>query len=212
MTHITKIRQLTKKQVQTAMRAGSLSGALKSLGVRHNDPRIRKVFISLLDKYEVPRSYDYMNNRMSFTKSELAAAVNKSLSITDVLNNLGFRNHGANYKTIKKSLIQWNINIDHFDRIRAITKNKKVYTKEEIFCKNSKYSRSSLALAAKRYNIFEDDRCSRCGIVEWNGETLSLQIDHINGVNTDNRIENLRLMCPNCHSQTSNFSGRKKRE
>lgn len=194
------------------MRAGSLSGALKSLGVRHNDPRIRKVFIDLLNKYEVSRSYDYMNNRMSFTKSELVDAVNKSLSITDTLINLGFRNHGANYKTIKKSLILWNINTEHFDRRRSATKNKKVYSREEIFCKNSKYSRSSLGLATKRHKVFEVECCSRCSITEWNGEPLTLQIDHINGDNADNRIENLRLLCPNCHSQTPNFSGRKRRK
>ena len=50
-----------------------------------------------------------------------------------------------------------------------------------------------------------------CGnIGEWNGNSLSLQLDHINGIHTDNRIENLRMLCPNCHSQTETFSKRKR--
>lgn len=50
--------------------------------------------------------------------------------------------------------------------------------------------------------------CFECGIAEWRGEPLAIQIDHINGVKTDWRIENLRMLCPNCHSQTPTFSGR----
>lgn len=50
--------------------------------------------------------------------------------------------------------------------------------------------------------------CSRCGILEWRGKGISIHIDHINGVKDDWRLENLRMLCPNCHSQTPTFSGR----
>ena len=52
------------------------------------------------------------------------------------------------------------------------------------------------------------DRCARCGISEWEGEKLSLELHHLNGVNDDNRLENLVLLCPNCHSLTETYSGR----
>jgi Zn finger protein HypA/HybF involved in hydrogenase expression len=51
-------------------------------------------------------------------------------------------------------------------------------------------------------------KCSGCGIVEWNNKSITLEIDHINGDNTDNRIENLRYLCPNCHSQTETYKGK----
>jgi len=79
---------------------------------------------------------------------------------------------------------------------------------EKILVENSSFSRSHLKKRLIKNGLLEK-KCQICGMEPtWNNNPLSLVLDHINGVNNDNRIENLRLLCPNCNSQTSTFAGR----
>ena len=68
-------------------------------------------------------------------------------------------------------------------------------------------SRRSVKLRLLRAGMIEN-RCQECGLSEWRGQPLSIHIDHINGVRNDHRLENLRMLCPNCHSQTPTYGGR----
>lgn len=84
------------------------------------------------------------------------------------------------------------------------------YELEEILCINSPVTRKVLKDYLARHNVLEY-KCAICGNPgEWNGVSLTLQIDHINGIRNDNRIENLRWLCPNCHSQTDTYTGKNK--
>ena len=78
-----------------------------------------------------------------------------------------------------------------------------------IFCKNSKIGLSSLRRKIITNNLLEY-KCSSCGLTDWNDKIITLQLDHINGIRDDNRIENLRFLCPNCHTQTDTFAVRNK--
>jgi Zn finger protein HypA/HybF involved in hydrogenase expression len=87
---------------------------------------------------------------------------------------------------------------------------KKSYDLDEVFVENSPYPRGCV----KRRIIKEcilDYKCACCGIGdEWNNEKLVLHLDHINGTNNDHRLENLRFLCPNCHSQQDTYAGKNK--
>jgi hypothetical protein len=81
---------------------------------------------------------------------------------------------------------------------------------EDVLVENSPYlSTQHLKNRLVKERILEN-KCRICGLPDmWNNKPLTLQLDHINGVKSDNRIDNLRLVCPNCHTQTQTFCGKK---
>lgn len=82
------------------------------------------------------------------------------------------------------------------------------YTNEQVFIENSTYSRNKLKARIINQNLFEY-KCQKCGNNGFhNNKPLSLQLDHINGISDDNRLVNLRFLCPNCHSQTDTYAGK----
>ena len=78
------------------------------------------------------------------------------------------------------------------------------YKIKQRLVENSKWSNTIRAYIIRE----RGEKCEVCGITDWNGKSITLQIDHINGNRCDNRLENLKVMCPNCHSQTDTFAGK----
>lgn len=77
----------------------------------------------------------------------------------------------------------------------------------ELLASSNSNSRTNIKRRLIRAGLLEN-RCEECGLGDWLGERLTIQIDHINGVKDDYRLENLRMLCPNCHSQTSTHGRR----
>ena len=86
---------------------------------------------------------------------------------------------------------------------------KKIDLIEILDGKHPTYQTLKLKNRLLKENILEN-KCSICGIDEWQGKQISLQLDHIDGDNHNHRLENLRLVCPNCHSQTDTYCGKNK--
>lgn len=144
------------------------------------------------------------------SEQEFKALVAESENISELIDKARIRKSGASYEIIKSMIARFNVDISHF--------------RSGVRC--SAYKRSM----AKRFNLDEalkvhdrprpshglklrlikegllNEICSQCNLgPDWNGNKLSLQLDHINGNRCDDRIENLRILCPNCHSQTNTF-------
>ena len=131
-------------------------------------------------------------------------------SIKDALISLNLRAAGGNYKKFKEACVRFGITVPQYDVSgkTAAAIMSRTLPLDEIFCENSTYTNRH-HMKTKLIRLGWEYQCSECGLGdEWNGKPIVLQLDHINGIHNDNRYENLRFLCPNCHSQTPTF-GRK---
>ena len=132
-----------------------------------------------------------------YLKEELEKIVNQSNSLREVILKLGYSSSsGSNSATVKKRLKKYNISTDHFNFVKGIQR-----TEKNIFIKDSTAVQSVLRKWYSK-NKYTEYKCSICGQEPfWNGQELTLILDHINGINNDDRLENLRWVCPNCNQQ-----------
>lgn len=153
---------------------------------------------------------------MKRTKEEYEEAIKKSLSIAQVCRELGIKPIGGNYRVIHQKIKEYNLDISHFTgkawnqgkRYRLINKPKPL---EEILKENSFYNSHKLKQRLIESGL-KEHKCENpnCGLTEWLGKPITLELHHINGDHNDNRLENLQLLCPNCHSYTDTYRAKNK--
>ena len=139
----------------------------------------------------------------------MSAAVAASTSIREVLFRLGLKAAGGNYATVKRKISAMNLSKDHFTG-QLWNKGQTFGPKRPIsdYLSNTVYI-ASHSLKRRLYNEgLRAKECAICTRFDWMGKPLTLELDHIDGNHFNNNLENLRILCPNCHSQTSNFRGK----
>jgi len=141
---------------------------------------------------------------------EFQSILDESYSYTEILEKFGISSKGQNSVTIKKRIKDGKFDTSKFDHNRS--NFRKIRYKsldiDQVMVINSPHSRNVVKRLVIKFNLLEY-KCHECGLGDcWNNKKISLVLDHINGISNDHRLENLRILCPNCHSQTDNFGSK----
>lgn len=139
-----------------------------------------------------------------FTQQEIKQFVQESISYTQLAEKLGYSkpsSSGSISSTIKQMIDELGLDISHF-KGQGWNKDNFNYSR----FKNGNRIKSSYALRA--IVALRGYKCERCGLSEWLGEPIPLEVHHVDGQNLNSELENLILLCPNCHALTNNYRGR----
>jgi len=144
-----------------------------------------------------------------YTEQELREAVISTTSMRQVLLQLNVAAYGGNYEVLKKAIEHFNLDTSHFSG-QAWNKGKQLNPKQPL----EKYLNNELPIQSYKLKnrllkegVFKH-ACSNCMLSKWLKKPVPLELDHINGNNKDNRLLNLRLLCPNCHALTPTYRNR----
>lgn len=160
----------------------------------------------------------------SYTKGEFISVWYSSKTKSDMLRKLGIPIAGGNLNTITRTAHVLGLTTDHLDRAwpvrienpaRKIASSSTAFTKESFLntlAKNNYIANThKIKLNLYRFEI-KEAKCEDCDLIEWRGKPAPLALDHIDGDRSNNSLENLRILCYNCHGQTDTFSGKKNRD
>lgn len=148
-----------------------------------------------------------------WSDEDLIQAYHKYQSIAQICQALGLAVAGGTYQTIKRNLKRLELPWDtiksqnwHSGQKFGSTLDSK--NLEEILVENSGYTYSHHLRKVLISSGLKEDRCENCKLTDWQTQSLTKQLHHKNGIRDDNRLENLQILCPNCHSQTANWGNK----
>ena len=162
-----------------------------------------------IDASHLARRLGKRGRRRRFSDEELVEAVCESGSWSELSRRLGYAPSGGAHRWIKAHVLQHGLDTSHF-RSQSWAKGLKFPGRRARSLDELLVERSTTASSTVRKRLIAEGlrprKCEICGISEWLGQPVRLELDHINGEHTDNRLVNLRVLCPNCHSQTETFA------
>lgn len=134
----------------------------------------------------------------------------KVTSLNSLCKLMGKRSTNNNYLHFKRIIEKYNIDTSHFSQLsKKKSYSPSIVNDNEYFILDTTTLKQGKAIKKRLIDHkIKEHKCERCGLTHWENETIPLELHHINGNRYDNRIENLQLLCPNCHAQTDNYRGK----
>lgn len=155
------------------------------------------------EKFE--RKQKTQTKRLEFEEAVLSV-VNQATSASNICDLIGIQHTNVNIQRVLDFLKEKDI-IPEWKKKQRNSKPRGFWTKDNIFTENSSFQRSKLKDKLIEFGL-KENKCEICGNIQWLEQPIPLQIHHINGINNDNRVENLQILCPNCHALTDNYCGK----
>lgn len=188
--------------------SNSKSEVLRKLGLKPYGGNFKTINNFIIENKLDISHFGNTTNKIS--DEILKQLVLTSTSISQVITGSGLKHSGAVYSGLYKRIKKLKINISHFGQ-KGISKSGNYPTKplEDILISDSSYQSNKLKKRLLKNGLIKNE-CKICGLKEWLGNIIVLHLDHKNGNNRDNHLSNLRLLCPNCDSQTDTYCGRNK--
>lgn len=208
------VRYTREALEEAASGARTLTEAIERLGFDPRDPGRRNYLGSRFRELGIGTAH-FEDERVRWTRAVLERAVALSTNMNDVLRHLGVDRVGGWHTHITRRIRCMGIDTTHFTGAPANpTSTPKRLGAALLVLDTSEHPRRVPGARLKRalLSLGVEERCTHCGMGPvWQGKPLSLEVDHLNGDWRDNQQHNLRLMCPNCHSATDTYRGRKRR-
>lgn len=202
-------RSWTQDQLKIATESSTtIAEIIQKLGLKYNSQTHRYIRNWIL-KYgfstkhlRVDISLGRIHNQRTWSDASLKEAVQSCTSIRQVALKLGLSPIGTNYMHVKKHCERLNLDLSKM----GVAKLSQRKTLEEMLQIGTEINSYELKIKLFKAGLLVEV-CKMCGLgPNWQGRKLALQLDHENGNRNDNRLENLRILCPNCHSQTITYS------
>jgi hypothetical protein len=204
-------RKYSREQLlNVVQRSSSMAEVLRGIGLKPRGSNYETVR-DAMRRWSIESEHLTPRRLSSVSDEVLTEAVAKSRTSADVLRPLGISVNGSGYRDLRKRILTLNLDTSHFWgsgwRVGNTNASFKARPLDEYLVavrtvQTAKIRRRLIAEGLK------EARCEACGGTRWQGGLIPLELDHINGDRLDNRLCNLRLVCPNCHAATDTYRGR----
>lgn len=211
-----RLKDLSIQEIEKAItQSKTFADAIEMLGFNKKGSITRKTLRKILKEHNISTEHFYFyKSKHDWSKEYLQDIIKLSYSMTDILNQIGIPARSGNFSTLQRKIKKYNINISHFDPQKSSANlarktNGPVQLQDVLNGLRPNYS--TINLKQRLYNEgIKEKKCEHCKNTQWMGTEIPLELNHKDGNNKNHKLENLEILCSNCHAQTPTYRSKNK--